>query len=162
MATIMAPDIQSFYTPSTPSQMTSHASPTVDGLFSKCSSPMSGSSVVSVNDMPCKRRPNALQRVIDRVGLEYYRYEVTYGVYTMTPGEKIVANTFVTVVLSLLLWTLLFYCPALLYHKLGHLEWLLTGQSGAQIRGAVWNVFDEAQQASSLIPTISSANVSNS
>jgi hypothetical protein len=75
---------------------------------------------------------NLVQQGIDRVRLEYYRYEVTFGLYVMTPGEKFVANTFVLVVLSLLAWAL-FYFPSLLYTKLFLLLWLLTGQSGEQM-----------------------------
>lgn len=84
---------------------------------------------------------NPFQRVIDRVRLEFYRYEVTFGLYVMTPSEKFVANTFVLVVISLLLWALLLYVPQLLYQKLGRLVWLLTGHSGDEL-GTVLNILD--------------------
>lgn len=70
---------------------------------------------------------NLIQRWTDRIRLLYYRYEVTFGVYVMTPGEKFVANTFVFVCLSLLIWACLFYFPQLLFQKLGRTVWLLTG-----------------------------------
>ncbi|KAJ5239259.1 hypothetical protein N7468_003878 [Penicillium chermesinum] len=72
-------------------------------------------------------------RVVDRVRLEYYRYEVTFGLYVMTPSEKCVANSCVLVFLGLLLWALLLYFPSLLYSKASRFVWLLTGQSGQEL-----------------------------
>lgn len=84
-----------------------------------------------------QRTRNPFKRFFDRVRLEYYRYEVTFGLYVMTPSEKLVANTFVAVVLSLLLWALLLYFPSLLYHKLSRLVWLLTGHSSQEVGTAL-------------------------
>lgn len=137
----MAAEMQSFYTPTAPTQISSHASPAVDDLIGKYSFTMSSCSVATVSDPRLKQRRNILQRFADRVRLEYYRYEVTYGIYPMTPGEKLVANTFVIVVLSLLLWASLFYFPSLLYRKLSRLIWLLTGHSGDEM-SAVWSFFE--------------------
>jgi hypothetical protein len=90
----------------------------------------------------CPRKyRNLVQQGIDRIWLEYYRYEVTFGLYVMTPGEKFVANTFVLVVLSLLAWAL-FYFPSLLYTKHFRLLWLLTGHSGEQV-GATLGILGE-------------------
>ncbi|EAS28280.1 uncharacterized protein CIMG_09484 [Coccidioides immitis RS] len=75
-------------------------------------------------------RPNLLKRGVDRLRLEYYRYEVTLGVYVMTPGEKLIFNSFILVVLSLMVWALFLYFPSLLYQKLSRLDWLLTGRDG--------------------------------
>lgn len=100
----------------------------------------SGTQTVSHLMMKHPRR-NVLQRFADRIHLEYYRYEVTFGLYVMTPGEKLVANTFVIVVLSLLFWALLLYFPSLLYQKLSRLVWLLTGHSGEEM-GAALGILD--------------------
>lgn len=89
-----------------------------------------------------RQRRNPFQRMVDRVRLEYYRYEVTFGLYVMTPSEKCVANTFVLIVLSLLLWALLLYFPSLLYNKAGSLVWLLTGQSCEEV-GTVLSMLDK-------------------
>ena len=62
--------------------------------------------------------PSPIKRLVDRARLEYYRYEVTYGIYVLTPGEKSVANTFVVVFLSLLVWALFLYLPSLLSRNL--------------------------------------------
>lgn len=85
---------------------------------------------------------NPFQRLVDCVRLEYYRYEVTFGLYVMTPSEKLVANTFLIVVMSLLLWALLLYFPQLLYQKLSRLVWLLTGHSGEEV-GAVLGILNK-------------------
>lgn len=77
-------------------------------------------------------RPPLLKRISERLRLAYYRYEVTYGLYVMSPGEKLVANTFVLVCLSLLVWALFWYFPALLYAKMGRLGWILTGRDGIE------------------------------
>ncbi|CAK46737.1 hypothetical protein CBS63078_9622 [Aspergillus niger] len=136
----MATEMRSFYTPSTSTHISSHAPAAVDELINKYSSTMTncpGSSHLSMK----QPRRNILQRSVDRIRLEYYRYEVTFGLYVMTPGEKLVANTFVMVVLSLLFWALLVYFPALLYQKLSRLVWLLTGHSSEEM-GAALGILD--------------------
>lgn len=125
--------MQPFHTPSTSTHL-SRAPAAVDELISKYSS-KSSIHVNATSPSPMPRTPsrNPLQRVVDRVRLEYYRYEVTFGLYVMTPSEKLVANTFVFVVMSLLLWALLLCFPQLLYQKLSRLVWLLTGHSGNDV-----------------------------
>jgi hypothetical protein len=127
-------EMQSFYTPTT-SHM-SRAPAAVDELISKYSSTMNSSNAPRRNKLR-----NPLQRLVDRVQLEYYRYEVTFGLYVLTPGEKLVANAFVFVVLGLLLWALLYF-PSLLYNKAGGLVWLLTGHSGQEV-GTALGILDQ-------------------
>ncbi|KAJ5948659.1 hypothetical protein N7454_001966 [Penicillium verhagenii] len=81
-----------------------------------------------------KQQRISLQCLIDLLQLEYYRYEVTYGLYVLTPGEKWVANIIVIIFLALLIWALAFYFPPILYHKLGRLVWLFTGHSDEKVR----------------------------
>lgn len=138
----MAAEMQSFYTPSTSTHISSHAPAAVDELITKYSSSMSASTSPSGSYLGSQNpRRNVLQRCVDRVRLEYYRYEVTFGLYVMTPGEKLVANTFVMVVFSLLFWAVLLYFPSLLYQKLSRLVWLLTGHSSAEM-GAALGILD--------------------
>lgn len=116
----------------------------MDELISKYSS----ATVVSSTSTPTSsQRRGLLRRIIDRVRLEYYRYEVTFGVYVMTPGEKFVANTFVVLFLSLLLWASFLYFPQLLIQKLGRLIWILTGRS--EDLGAVLGFFDQGYRTAS-------------
>lgn len=104
-------------------------------------------------------RRNVLQRVLDRVRVQYYRYEVTFGLYVMTPGEKFVANTFVLVFLSLLVWALLLYFPAMLYQKLSRLIWLLTGHDDDM--GAVLGAIETGlQPVTSAFPAAITAGAS--
>ena len=61
-----------------------------------------------------KQYRNLVQRFTDRMRLEYYRYEVTFGLYVMTPGEKLIVHIFVLAIPSLLFWALLLYLSSLL------------------------------------------------
>ncbi|KAJ5770310.1 uncharacterized protein N7511_002361 [Penicillium nucicola] len=126
-------EMQSFYTPSTSDRISPPAPTAMNELMNRYSS--ARSSATFTGGCPRKYR-NFFQQVVDRVGLEYYRYEVTFGLYVMTPGEKLVANTCVLVVLSLLAWAL-FYLPALLFTRFSTLQWLLTGHSGEQVAASV-------------------------
>lgn len=139
----MATEVQTFYTPSATAHISSHAPAAVDELISKYSSTMvTASSKHSASHLTLKNpRRNILQRIVDHIQLGYYRYEVTFGLYVMTRGEKLVANTFVIVVLSLLFWALVLYFPSLLYQKLSRLVWLLTGHSGEEM-GAAFGILD--------------------
>lgn len=146
----MATEMQSFYTPSTSTHISSHAPAAVDELINKYSSSMSASTAPGSSHMAMKNpRRNILQRAVDRVMLEYYRYQVTFGLYVMTPGEKLVANSFVIVVLSLLFWALLLYFPSLLYQKLTRLVWLLTGHSSTEMGAALGILETHVSPASS-------------
>ena len=133
----------------TTGMQTVYSATSSDGFLRKYSSTTSSHS-------PRKQRRNVVQRMVDRVRLGYYRYEVTYGIYTMTTSEKIVANTFVVVVLSLFLWATLFYFPSLLYRKLTRLVWLLTGHSGEEM-SVVWTAFDAHNETLSSSVSVSSA-----
>ncbi|KAJ5648167.1 hypothetical protein N7490_004539 [Penicillium lividum] len=123
----MTTKTQSFYTSSTAPHV-SYAS--VDKVFQKYSS----STITSTpSTLHIKRTSsNPVQGLIGCSRLGYYRYEVTYGLYVMTPGEKCVVNIIVVVVLMLLLWALALYFPAILYHKFTRLTWLVTGHSDEQ------------------------------
>ncbi|OKL57592.1 hypothetical protein UA08_06954 [Talaromyces atroroseus] len=124
----MATRMRSFYTAPTSAHGSTHSQPIVDELISKYNSSIS-TSTRSCSMSFSKRRRNILQRCLDRLFLEYYRYEVTFGVYVMTPGEKFVANAFVFVALTLLIWAVLLYFPQHLFRNIGRFVWILTGHS---------------------------------
>lgn len=147
----MATEMQSFYTPSTSSRISSHAPAAMDELISKYTS-MSNSSNSTTTTTSKAGSQGILRRMADRVWIEYYRYQVTFGLYVMTSTEKLAANTFVMVVLSLMFWALLLYFPSLLYHKLSRLVWLLTGHSGGEVSAALGIL---ETQANGLSPTAS-------
>ncbi|KAL1961103.1 hypothetical protein VTO42DRAFT_3048 [Malbranchea cinnamomea] len=121
-----------FYTSSTTRYASPHHPQPVDDLLSKYP-PMSTSEHPAASTADCyTQSPSLRKRIVDRLRLEYYRYEVTYGLYVMTPGEKFVANTFVLVFLSLLIWALFLYFPSLLYQKIRRLSWILTGKDAME------------------------------
>lgn len=57
----------------------------------------------------------------------HYQYEVTFGLYVLTPTEKLVLNTIVLSLLSLLLLAAWSYLPALAGRVLARFVWLYTG-----------------------------------
>ena len=79
-----------------------------------------------------KQYHNMIQQCMHFLRVEYYRYEVTFGLYVMTATEKIVANTFVITSLLLLCWALWLYFPSLIFRKFIHFVWLLTGHEGGR------------------------------
>ncbi|PLB51177.1 hypothetical protein P170DRAFT_436260 [Aspergillus steynii IBT 23096] len=149
----MTTEMQSFYTPSTSTHISSHAPAAVDELITKYSSTMSSANTPGSHLARKNSRRNILQRCVDRVRLEYYRYEVTFGLYVMTPGEKLIANAFVMIVLSLLFWAALLYFPSLLYQKLSRLVWLLTGHSSAEMGAALGILDTHVSSMSAPFPT---------
>lgn len=151
----MATEMQSFYTPSTSSHISSHAPAAMDELISKYSSMSNSNSTATSSTAGLHPRQGILRRMTDRVCMEYYRYQVTFGLYVMTSSEKLAANTFVIVVLSLLFWALLLYFPSLLYSKLSRLVWLLTGHSWEEV-GAVLGILDN--QANGMSPPLCTAS----
>lgn len=73
-------------------------------------------------------RPSPIKRIINRIRLAHYRYEVTLPIYSMTIGEKLVINSFMFLFFSLTAWALFLYFPSLIYQKLSRLDWLFTGR----------------------------------
>lgn len=59
--------------------------------------------------------------------LRYYQYEVTFGLYVMTPIEKLVLNTIVLTVFTALFCGALFGLQPLLVRSLCRLAWYVTG-----------------------------------
>ncbi|PGH09690.1 hypothetical protein AJ80_07641 [Polytolypa hystricis UAMH7299] len=139
MSSTAATEVHSCYAAPTAHHASSHSPQLVDQFFSQYSSLSSASTAVSPSLSQFSKpssyliqmepRRNLLQRAIDRVHLAYYRYEVTFGVYVMTPPEKLIANTFLIVCVSLLMWALFLYFPSVLFYKIGRLVWLITGNN---------------------------------
>lgn len=71
--------------------------------------------------------PSIVDRFVKQIQLMYYRYEVTFSTYVMTPGEKFVLNTIVLVLLSLLTWATFFYLPRFVSRAASRLAWLYAG-----------------------------------
>jgi hypothetical protein len=65
--------------------------------------------------------------LIKRARLAYYQYEVTLPLYVMTPGERLVFNTFMAMVLSLLTLGTIIYLPSLIVRASHRMIWLYDG-----------------------------------
>lgn len=74
------------------------------------------------------------RRLLDAIHLEYYRFEVTYGVYTMTFGEKVVTHVFLLSFFALFVWAVCVYFPAAIFKTIASLKWLFTGSNQARLR----------------------------
>ena len=76
-----------------------------------------------------KRREKAsvLENMVYQVHLMYYRYEVTFSAYVLTPGEKIVLNSIVLFLFGLILTGIVSYLPPLLTRGLVNMLWLRPG-----------------------------------
>lgn len=57
----------------------------------------------------------------------YYQYEVTFPLYAMSPGEKIVFNAIVVIILTFLALGMFVYLPQLVIKTAQRLFWLHTG-----------------------------------
>ena len=68
-------------------------------------------SAPAVTRLTMNSHRTAFHQLTSRVCLEYYRYEISFGLYVMTFYEKLMVNSFAIVVLSLLIWELLCYFP---------------------------------------------------
>ena len=77
---------------------------------------------------PTNQKPGSLfNQLTRRIHLVYYRYEVTYGLYVMSPGEKWVLNGFVLTFLSFLILALYFYLPDVVSRLIQRLFWVYSG-----------------------------------
>jgi len=82
-------------------------------------------------------KPSLLSRTVTYIQLMYYRYEVTFSPYVMSHGEKIVMNTIVVTLLSLLLLGIVSYLPQLLTRASLRLFWLYTGADDQLLVGSI-------------------------
>jgi len=66
-------------------------------------------------------------KVSNYVRLRYYQYEVTFGLYMLTLGEKFVLNTIVCSILALLFYGILFGLQPFIIRLICQLVWYITG-----------------------------------
>jgi Small subunit of serine palmitoyltransferase-like len=62
---------------------------------------------------PIRRKQSLFSTFMGKIELMYYQYEVTFSPYVLTPGEKLVLNTIVVVLLTLLFVGMATYLPKL-------------------------------------------------
>lgn len=74
------------------------------------------------------RKPRSIINQLTRqVRLAYYRNEVTYGLYVMSPAEKWILNGFVLTFLTFLLLAVYFYLPDFVSQLVKRLVWMYGG-----------------------------------
>lgn len=66
-------------------------------------------------------------KVTNYVRLRYYQYEVTFGLYVMTPNEKLVLNTILLGIIAALTWAVVFGLEPFLVRSLCRLVYYITG-----------------------------------
>lgn len=66
-------------------------------------------------------------KVTNYFRLKYYQYEVTFGLYVMTPMEKLVLNTIVGTIIALLLYGILFGLQPFLVRTVCRMIWYISG-----------------------------------
>lgn len=74
-----------------------------------------------------RRRILVPAKVTSYLRLRYYQYEVTFGLYLMTPTEKFVVNTIVLSILTALLYGVYSGLQPFLVRMICRLAWYLTG-----------------------------------
>ena len=66
-------------------------------------------------------------KITNYLRLRYYQYEVTFGLYMLTPGEKVVLNTIICLLAMVLLYGICIGLQPLVVRTLCRLIWYITG-----------------------------------
>lgn len=103
------------------------AGPSQPNYFSSKASALSLLSSESSTRSTLRSRISIPTKVSNYVRLRYYTYEVTFGLYMMTPGEKVVLNTIMLGILALLCYGLFFGLQPFLIRMICRLVWYITG-----------------------------------
>ncbi|KAL2399131.1 hypothetical protein ABEF95_001742 [Exophiala dermatitidis] len=74
-----------------------------------------------------KPRISMPAKVSNQLRMRYYQYEVAFGVYVMTPTEKIVFNTIVLAILSAFLYAVFWGFQPFVVHTVCRLIYYMTG-----------------------------------
>jgi len=74
-----------------------------------------------------RRHLSLTTRLIDYLRLRYYQYEVTFGLYMMTPVEKVILNTIFLIILGGLMYGLWFGLKGFLVNLLCRSVYYITG-----------------------------------
>ena len=77
-----------------------------------------------LQSLPSRRdtRLSFTSSLVEQARIAYYRYEVTFALYVMNPGERMAFNSSALMVLSLLMLPTMMYLPQLVAVAL---DWLL-------------------------------------
>jgi hypothetical protein len=89
-----------------------------------------------------REKASVLEKLVYQVHLMYYRYEVTFSAYVLTPGEKIVLNSIVLFLFGLVFTGIVSYIPPLITRGLVNILWLRTGHEEPIViprNTTIWN-----------------------
>lgn len=99
-----------------------------------------------------KRDESFMEATLAYLRLLYYQYEVTFTLYMLTPGEKIILNTIVICFLSLVGYGVFLMLPQFVFRAAGYLFWDCIGKKEHAVRqvfrlnttGSSWNAIHPA------------------
>jgi len=103
------------------------AGPSQPNYFSSKMSALSLLSSGSSTSSTLRSRISIPTKISHYVRLRYYQYEVTFGLYMMTPVEKYVLNTIIFGIMALLSYGLFLGLQPFLVRIICRLIWYITG-----------------------------------
>lgn len=74
-----------------------------------------------------RSRISVPEKVTNYLQLKNYQYEVTFGLYMMTPTEKWILNSIICTIMALLLYGILFGLQPLLIRTVCRMIWCMSG-----------------------------------
>jgi hypothetical protein len=86
---------------------------------------------LAASQSPRQLRLSLSAKLANELRLRYYRYEVTFGLYVMTAGEKLVLNGIVLSIFFAVLYGLYVGLRPFLIHLICRLVYYLTGTADA-------------------------------
>ena len=86
-------------------------------------------SLQMLSPLPVSRRPriSVSAKVSNYLHLRYYQYEVTFGLYMLTPSEKLVLNTIILAIFSFLFYALCWGLEPFVVQSICRLVYYITG-----------------------------------
>ena len=82
--------------------------------------------------VPSHRKHSLSERVSNTIRLRYYQYEVTFGLYMMTPTEKLVLNAIFLSIMALIGWGLYMGLNTFVVHSFCRWLYYMTGSLEAR------------------------------
>ncbi|TVY65690.1 hypothetical protein LSUE1_G007751 [Lachnellula suecica] len=89
-----------------------------------------------------RNKPSVVENIVYQLQLAYYRYEVTFSSYVLTPVEKVILNTIVLSFFSLLLAIVYSCLPPLVTRALVRGPWSIAESKNCivvQSNTTIWN-----------------------
>jgi hypothetical protein len=93
------------------------------------SSPMAMASIQLLTSSKASHKARMVipAKIINNIRLRYYQFEVTFGVYMMTPKEKVIFNTIILTILAFWLYALSWGLQLFLVSSVCRMLYYITG-----------------------------------